>query len=149
MKKIKRALIYEKIPTVVCMAACAASVLMGFVLGYVFLDSGGYSIAHANTAPVYHEPYRAVIYTEAPTPETVPVYTPPQQYEEQDSHLFVVTAIDGYLVIYHAERYGGGIKDITGLTVDALPPEELEQLAQGIRVYSDEALVRLLQDYGS
>ena len=147
LKKIKRALITEKIPTIVCVAACLVSVLMGFVMGYMFTVQGEYSLVYAE-APM---PYVAAANPEPYTPSSTPPpqYVPPVLEAITPSHLYVVTTTNGYLAIYHAEKNGGGLKELTTTTVCTLSPEEQELLAKGIRIYSEEALARLLQDYGS
>jgi len=150
LKKLNKLLLLEKIPPIVCLMACTASVLMGFAVGYVFFGPGEY-LAYADSADTYqpHQaeaPNMAGIYIEAPIPPS------PQQPEpdlEEEAYLYLVTTMDGYIVIYHASENGGGMKEMTSTTVGSLAPEELERLTKGIKIYSDEALARLLQDYGS
>ena len=153
MGKISRFLVSEKIPTIVCATACVTSVLMGFMLGYMFFGEGGNTLAYADTIYDYQAeaPYMAAIQQETYNPQAenpAPPYNQPP-LEESPAHLFVVTILDGFIVVYHAEKHGGGLKETTNTFVDALAPEEQERLASGIRIYTDEALARLLQDYGS
>jgi hypothetical protein len=63
------------------------------------------------------------------------------------SHAYILTARDGYIVVLHA--HDRTEKEITPTPVNIFPPEEQERLAQGIYVYTEEALFRLLEDYGS
>jgi len=154
MERISKFLLSEKIPTIVCATACMVSVLVGFVMGHIFFGAGGNTLAYADTSAVYQSdtPYFAAVQPQAydlPTQYYAPAYNQPAPDEELPAHLYVVTTLDGYLVVYHADKHGGGIKEMTSTFVGALTPEELERLAAGIRIYSDEALARILQDYGS
>ena len=152
-KKIKDALILEKVPGIVCAIACLASVFMGFVLGYVVLDTGETLLAYEDTAAVYQAvtPHLAAVpeYNYQPEQSPTAEYNVPLVDNQTDSYLYVVTILGGYIAIYHAEKYGGGLKEITSTAVGALAPEELERLSIGIKIYSDEALAMILQDYGS
>ena len=154
MDKISHFLISERIPTIVCASACMASILVGFIMGYIFFGADGNYPAYADTATVYQAgaPYLPVSYYdsfEPPAQQSAPPYNHPGPDDDASTHLFVVTTLDGYLVVYHADEYGGGLKEMTNTHVGALAPEELERLTIGIRIYSDEELVRILQDYGS
>lgn len=154
--KIKKTLILEKIPAIVCAMACMASVLMGFMLGYIFFSSGEPVVVYADANPAYQSSDHHIAH---PPPQLnyVPIQNPVSAYNHhhvQDepmmaSHLYIITALDGYIAIYYAEQYGGGLKELTSTAVGTLAPEELEQLQIGIKIYSDEALARILQDYGS
>ncbi len=55
----------------------------------------------------------------------------------------------GYITIFYGAGGGAVVKEITGLPSGALPADEQIRLAQGIPVYDDEELAKLLQDYGS
>ena len=141
----------EKIPTAICLAACTASVLMGFAVGYVFMGYHDQLNVYAETTDQYYteitEPVTAGSYAEQPH-SVIADYDHPLVIDE-DAHLYVVTALDGYIVIYHAYAYGGSLKEITSTPVGILAQEELDRLAQGIKIYSEEALAMILQDYGS
>jgi len=148
--KIKNALITEKIPAALCVAACIASIFMGFVLGHIFWGVGEPVYAHDDSAAVYQStaPHLAV-YPElyaTPAPTQQPACGEPAAPDPEVSHLYVVTILDGYLAIYHA---GGGLKEVTSTAVGNLDPDERERLVAGVKVYSDEALAMILQDYGS
>ena len=142
LNKMKKTLFSEKVPTIICAMACIVSLMMGFTLGYLFTVQGEYYVAYAEAAPPNQSPFVAVI----PETQPPPTETPPPEPEQ---HLYIVTTTNGYLAIYHSENNGGGLKELTTTTVCALPREEQEALKAGIRIYTEEALVRLLQDYGS
>ena len=148
-KKINRFLLLEKVPAIVCMLACTVSVLMGFTIGYIFFAPGGYTAYADASGPYYAEvPCMAELYVEAPVQTAPPIQNHSETYEEEaPAYMYVVTILDGYIVVYHSGD--GGLKEVTNTAVGALAPEELEYLAKGVRVYSDEALARILQDYGS
>jgi len=82
-------------------------------------------------------PAPATIYVTEEEPEPDP--TPP--YE------FVVTAQDGYIVVHRANSKAVYIK--TNTAISAFPDEEQERLQMGIAVCTEDALHRLLEDYGS
>ena len=151
--KIKKNLVLEKIPAIVCMTACIASVLMGFALGYIFWGMGEPVLAYGDAA--VHQPrfphiagMSSELY-EPPAQGLGHVASPSALEIDTLNHMYIVTVVDGYIVIYHAEERGGEIKEITGIAVDSLATEERERLMAGIRVYSDEELAWILQDYGS
>jgi len=151
-EKINKFLLVEKIPAIVCMLACTASILMGFAIGYVFFGPGEY-LAYADTSDPYQAevPCVASFYVETPIPPTptpVPYNDEPHQ-EDAVAYMYRVSVSDGYIVVYHQDGNGGWYKEVTSTTVGALAPEELEQLAKGIHIYSEEGLARVLQDYGS
>jgi len=151
--KIKNALFIEKIPAIVCAIACLTSVFLGFVLGYIFFVPGELTLAYEDTAAVYKAgyPYVAAIHPELsdpPVQSKTPAYDQPI-IDNQPSHLYIVTIIGGYIAIYHAEENGGGLKEVTSTSVGTLAPEELALLTTGIKIYSEEALARILQDYSS
>jgi len=86
------------------------------------------------------------------------VYTPGSKSElpQQDlqaqlpDHKYVVTARDGFIVVLYAgHNKSGTVHTITNTPITALPQEEQERLANGINVYSEEALFRILEDFGS
>ncbi len=53
---------------------------------------------------------------------------------------------DGFITVY----YGGGtVKEVTAIPADALPFDEKLRLNEGIPVFDEAELARLLQDYGS
>ncbi|MCL2571438.1 MAG: hypothetical protein FWE11_03465 [Defluviitaleaceae bacterium] len=144
LRKINKALFLDKIPTIVCMLACTASVFMGFAIGYVFFGSGDYYLAYAETPNQYNGP-DTVIHSDISIPIIEEPESTPEADEATQEYLYVVSTMDGYLVVHHP----GGAVEMTSTQVGALAPEELEQLVVGIRVYTDEALARILQDYGS
>ena len=148
MTRLRKSLFTEKIPGIVCTVACMVSVLMGFGLGYIYF--GASEIVYAADT-VHHKPNNittAIIPSEQYEPEAYQLSVP---YDSEDAThpLYIVTTLDGYIVIYHAKENGGEIKELTSTSVCMLTTEELEQLQYGIEIYSEEALARILQDYGS
>ncbi|MCL2404171.1 MAG: hypothetical protein FWC92_01360 [Defluviitaleaceae bacterium] len=152
LKKILKAFVMEKVPVVVCAVACIASALMGIAVGYLLngiseqvLAYGDYAVYQPNTT---HMAAVAELY-EPPTLSHELIYDEPTTNNHVTSHMYVVTILGGYIAIYHAEEHGGGLKEITSTTVGNLDPEEQQRLEEGIKIYSDEALALILQDYGS
>ena len=150
LNKFGRMLFAEKIPTIICLLACTASIFMGFAAGYVLFASGENTIVYADTSDQAESPYQAGTPINDPL-ETLPdaVYNRQVPHEETPSYLYVMTILDGYIVVYHGPGFGGGIKEVTNTPISTLDPEEVDKLVEGIKIYSDEALARILQDYGS
>ena len=77
----------------------------------------------------------------------LPLPPPP---EPVPSYIYIVTSVDGYIVVQYANsKTGDGVHLTTNKAVNALPLEEQERLETGIPVYTEDALFRLLEDYGS
>ena len=53
----------------------------------------------------------------------------------------------GFVAVFYAESHA--LKERTKTPASALSPEEHERLTNGIYIYTEEQLVRALQDYGS
>jgi hypothetical protein len=83
----------------------------------------------------------AVEYFEEQAAETEIEYSNEQNAEVN----YLVSSSGGFLVVYNANEE----PEFTLIPVNALPAEEQERLAAGIRVYTEEALIRILEDYGS
>ncbi|MDR1532449.1 MAG: BofC C-terminal domain-containing protein [Clostridiales bacterium] len=63
---------------------------------------------------------------------------------------YVVGVLNGYVAVFYSQsREGASLKELLNMPVSALPEAERTRLEKGIRVIGDEALVRILQDYGS
>ena len=137
---------YQKLWTT---PACTCSLLVGLGLGLLLF--GGHAPL-ADEPPPAVDPLLAAMYNRMAfpeyAPETVPVMGIPHA-PELYTHRYVVTAIDGYVAVLYAEHIGGGVKEITSSLVSNLPWADVLHLNQGIRIYTEEALHRLLQDYGS
>jgi len=148
INKLKHMLLTERVPAAICLLSCTASVFMGFIVGYILFATHDHSLVYAESPTVYHTeaPNIVIAHTENPPPLK---HQPPVTINEPDGHLYVVSTLNGYIVVYHAEHAGGEIKELTSTAVESLSQDELEMLAQGIRIYSEEALARILQDYGS
>ena len=153
LKKMQKTLFTEKIPAILCAAACLASVFMGFALGYAFLGLREPVLAYGDTTAVYQAdtPPLAVVCVLDDQITQSPAQSSDEFAEngQEATHLYVVTILGGYIAIYHAEENGGGLKEVTTTAVGTLAPEELERLEAGIKIYSDKALALILQDYGS
>jgi hypothetical protein len=63
---------------------------------------------------------------------------------------FILTTQDGFLAVFHADTKGPvRLMEQTSIPVAPLPQAERDRLTLGILVYTEEALHRLLEDYGS
>jgi len=129
-----------------------------FVMGIILVCSAFFGVlfGHFFFDPVYTSGAPGddyVAYQVSTAPEILPLYTEVEADEEPDlpNHRYVVTVQDGYIVVLYATQAdkAAQIKTTTNTSVAALPPEEQERLTQGINVYSEEILFRILEDYGS
>ena len=139
--------ILEKNWHIIALAACLTSIMLGIVFGY-FISGRNLVIALETMPELEYEVILEATDTHA-MPDviddiTIPVYagTPP-------THRYVVTVVDGFVAVFYASHTGGALKEVTTAAAHALSAYELEQLEAGIFIYTEEALARILQDYGS
>jgi len=117
---------------------CILSALVGIGAGYVI---AGTLQASAMASRAEYGNYFAT--------EIEPAIPEPEAYASEPEHRYLVTAQDGYIVVYNMNNPGQDAREVTTTTINALDREEQERLIEGIRIYSEEALVRILEDYGS
>lgn len=124
--------------------ACAASILAGVAVGFALSSStgaGSYQPVRVQAAvqeDLRDEVYDVATYT-GNFAGDVSLFSPPE-------YLYVVTADNGFIIVLHA---AGGVAERTTIPVARLPAGDRELVYEGIRIYTDEALVRILQDLGS
>ncbi|MCL2204782.1 MAG: hypothetical protein FWB88_12680 [Defluviitaleaceae bacterium] len=127
----------------VIIGSCILSVVLGVGFGYLLF--GGATV-------------NARIYTDTPVQAAVPAVSGKinevvSYLAESEAllpaHRYVVTVVDGYIAVFYAEGAGGGLLEITTTPYHSLPTADREKLQRGIPVYTEEALGRILQDYGS
>ena len=74
----------------------------------------------------------------------------PEVSTPQTLHKYVVTSQDGFIVVLYAGcNKNGTVHTITNTPVAPLPQEEQDRLAAGINIYTEDALFRILEDFGS
>ena len=130
---------------------CVIAAAAGLSFGYFVIGPLGVSALGSDNHVQADEPLAAYVsydssiatsaYYNADAPDTS-VAEPLQG----DTHNFIVTTHDGMLVIYNAAE---STTEFTNIATNALPEADRERLASGISVYSEEALMRILEDYGS
>ena len=118
---------------------CTVLAVAGIALGYFVFGPLGVSVrANAANGDIFEEqPVQIPAYVNHDTPAPI-----------EPAHGYILTSHNGVVVVHH---FGDktGIKETTRIPVNALPPEDQARLAEGIRIYTEEALVRILEDYGS
>lgn len=63
---------------------------------------------------------------------------------------YVVSQKEGYIAVFYEEAQNGvSLHEVTDTPVSSLPIEEQERLRNGISVYGNENLCKILADYGS
>ncbi|MCL2387045.1 MAG: BofC C-terminal domain-containing protein [Defluviitaleaceae bacterium] len=125
------------------------------ISAYASIDSSANAMRYENASTIEDyiadEPlYAYVTYDKAYTPFEPEISEISEIDETEPMHNFIVTTANGFIVVYFADgKADGQLKEITQTPTNALPQEEQERLAQGIRIYTEEALMRILEDYGS
>jgi len=144
--------------TIIAIITCFS--LLGAVVGYIIFgpiyttnavsldsqDEQGYlqdeiSFANFNEDPL-PTPVQTAHYEAVTVPE--PITAPSPRY--------IVSSQDGYIVVYYVaseEKANIQVNKLTSIFVSSLPQEEQERLATGIPIYTEDALFRILEDYGS
>jgi hypothetical protein len=129
--------------SVTLLAACTLSAFIGIMLGFFVLGSIGVSATMT-------EPEMLSIGKPEYADYSIPTVTEYRNEPEvrEAGHSFILGSKDGYIAVYYAGDTPE-IKEMTFTPINALPIEEQERLAQGIHIYTEEALVRILEDYES
>jgi hypothetical protein len=156
---------HEKKMYALIIGACVMSVVLGVVVGYLLfggamLPSNTPSTAQYRAASLYPNDTALGILTSSRDDTADAIPTEAAQSEDNPpltdvfaetipAHHYVLRIAGGYIAVYYAEEAGGGLKELTTVPASALPEADMEGLAEGIRVYSEEGLARILQDYGS
>ena len=130
----------------VAIAICFSAI--GFVVGYLIWGPIGTVTATAGPAV---KP-QANVYESNALPmaaiQEIP-HTPIEAQAPLPPYRYVVTTQDGYVVVLSTGKTGEDMHTVTDIFVSALPPEEQARLAEGIFIYDEHALFRILEDYGS
>lgn len=126
--------------------------LLGFGAGFVVFGPlrTSHSVAATETGYLQHD--MSIAGLEFP-PRMEEVVPEPEQESPVPpaAHLYVVTTQNGYITVHLANVDGRAGEQVRTLStsVASLPAEEQERLAHGINVYTEDALIRILEDYGS
>ena len=123
---------------------CVLSAAAGLTFGYFVIGPIGVSAQERAYYAGYPEPAVPAYNYDFPDPydDALPIAD-----DDAPVHNFLVTSRDGLIIVYHADE--SHVKEITSIPVNALPEAEQARLAEGIRIYTEEALFRILEDYGS
>jgi len=139
----------------IAIAVCFS--LLGILIGYLLFGSihtarAGVTGLEAQTGYVQNDMSIAGFGDEF-LPMSIPeevTYEPEPESIPSPSHRYVVTSQDGYIVVHYANsKSGEQIHRMTGTSVSSLPPEEQKRLTEGIYIDNEDALFRILEDYGS
>lgn len=145
----------EKYSNYLILGICLISAMLGIALGYlVFGPIQASAMANRETAFEYVEQAE---FTVSATEETNYIATNITEATEmaeitEPLHKYLVTALDGFIVVYNMameDKLGDTGREVTTTSINALDQKEQNRLLDGIRIYSEEALVRILEDYGS
>ena len=164
----------ERYRNQILIAIFVITALLGVGIGYLLLGPMRIAAMDGNTQPeaaVYEqhiaafggapteiepEAFFAEAYTQVYAPAQHPTthFQPPQPAppHEETHHRYIVTTLNGYIVVYYATPDGkasNNLRKLTTTSTTALPHEERHRLDEGILIYTEEALVRILEAYGS
>jgi len=146
----------KKRDTIILIAIFTLCAIVGGGLGYLAFGPIGVRADNSSYDTPQQQPATASFNIESPTLQDIHDEQEQAGYSneydnEKTATGFIVTTSDGYIVVFYAsnEGKGGQIMETTSTHVGTLPPEEQDRLAHGIRVDTYEALLRLLEDYGS
>jgi len=133
-------------------AISIVAIILGVLIGYFIF---GPINTYGALANYEHENY---VDQQEIQQEIQPVYVRDYTIEETDysptilpPYRYVVTSQNGYIIILHAAPEGKAsqVKNVTNIPTTPLPLEEQERLENGINIYDEDALVRILEDFGS
>jgi len=118
--------------------------------------AAGYSIGRSNPQP-FAETARLPIYhlAAAPTSTTPPALSvhPADHYEPPVSRPRYMLGTDhGFVTVFYIQNHQDQtltLKERTRTPESALSPDERQLLSDGIYIYTEEQLIRVLQDYDS
>lgn len=75
---------------------------------------------------------------------------PPRESVAAAGHRYVLSLFDGYVAVFSASGEAAtDVMEVTGTPASALSPDERRRLTTGIKIFSEDQLARILQDYGS
>jgi len=72
-----------------------------------------------------------------------------REVENRISRLYTLGIQDDFVAIFYGANLGTNLKELTGIHVGRLPAEEIEILKEGVPVYTQDELIRRLEDYSS
>jgi len=138
----------------ILVGACTAALFFGLGVGYLlFSGATGLGAAYVQA----YSPPTDMMYASTsviPAAEYAP-FLPmaPGSTDRADAapppipHRYIVTMVDGFIAVVDAQE--GVLLELTTTPTSTFSIYDLDRLRNGIRIYTDEALARILQDYGS
>jgi len=122
--------------------------------------AAGYTVANGSQRPSQESSIGSVgppvHYLSSTTPSALGGYPHRQnQYDPPDynpSPRYILRTDQGFVTVFYvqnAQDQSITIKERTRTPTCALSPEERQRLSDGIYIYTEEQLIRLLQDYDS
>jgi hypothetical protein len=67
---------------------------------------------------------------------------------DEPEHRYLVGVFDGYVAVFYTGDEGAAAV-LTSTPVNTLPADDQRRITNGIKIYTDEQLAKILQDYGS
>ena len=132
---------------VIMVAIFIVAVTLGVIIGYFIFGPVSTYGAPGNYIEIEYETYIAPTEPEITCDydESIPCFV------EMPAHSYVVTSQDGYVVVLYAVQDGKAphIKTVTNIPISPLPQIEQTRLENGINIYDEEGLFRILEDFGS
>ncbi|OGO86312.1 MAG: hypothetical protein A2Y22_02240 [Clostridiales bacterium GWD2_32_59] len=70
--------------------------------------------------------------------------------KEKSPFYFKIGEKDGYIAVYYEKPVNGiSLREITDTPVNTLPKDEQDKIKNGITVYGEDELIKILEDYSS
>jgi len=132
--------VYQIVPMA---AAIILSVGIGMVTGYAlgsYSEKESYPTSDAN-------PYQELAAVSMPDLSYTSQATNIEADNTSPIYVLGIEQGSGFVAVFYYNQ--STIKDLTRTPISALSPEEFIQLSEGIHIYTEEQLVKLLQDYDS
>jgi len=116
-------------------ATAIVSAIAGLIIGY----------AVGNTQEVAASPPEPHIYKLSHAAATSPAAIAPEANSAAPK--YVLGASEGFVAVFYYNR--PDIKELTRTPTSSLTTDEFNRLSEGVYIYTEEQLVRILQDYDS
>ena len=115
--------------------AAVISAFCGAAAGYA-IGRGTHELPEEVTLPIY-------------LAATSPSALQPPQQEMPPIPRYVLSTDHGFVAVFNVSTQGLTLKERTRTPESALSPDERKRLSDGIHLYTEEQMLRALQDYGS
>ena len=126
-------------PSAILVSVALLALCTGLAAGYAL---GSSQEVNASPSQVLGADPQNIVHLSAPTPQAIF----PERQKQVQMPKYILGTSDGFVAVFNSDDT---IKEVTGTPTLSLSVNEQQQLNKGINVYTEEQLLRLLQDYDS